>query len=116
MSITAYHYYHFSYFYTHVIFFIYNLLERSDTLFKGKCELCNCFNCSYVIKNMIFHGPILNQVGTKPLYKAKNPSFLKVYKNNKICVILLRIKNIYLIFQIIYLYKAIYATTINMRW
>lgn len=39
---------------------------------------------------MIFHGPILNQVGTKPLYKAKNPSFLKVYKKNKICMILLK--------------------------
>lgn len=43
-------------------------------------ESSSFFNCSYVIKNIIFHGPILNQVGTKPLYKAKNPSFLKVCK------------------------------------
>lgn len=52
------------------------------------CESSSFFNCSYVIKNIIFHGPILNQVGTKPLYKAKNPSFLKVYKNNKIHIII----------------------------
>lgn len=48
---------------------------------------------------MIFHGPILNQVGTKPLYKAKNPSFLKVYKKNKIRIILLKkTKHMYIIF------------------
>lgn len=86
------------------------------------------FNCSYVIKNIIFHGPILNQVGTKPLYKAKNPSFLKVYKKNKIHIIIKKNKKkyahffldlyiyIYLILDIIYLYKAIYATIINMWW
>lgn len=67
---------------------------------------------------MIFHGPILNQVGTKPLYKAKNPSFLKVYKKNEIRMILLKRTKTYVhnILNHIYLYKAIYATIINMRW
>lgn len=32
------------------------------------------------MKNIIFHGPILKKVGTKPLYRAKNPSFLIVYE------------------------------------
>ena len=36
------------------------------------------------MKNIIFHGPILKNVGTKPLYSAKNPSFLIVceFKTN----------------------------------
>lgn len=31
------------------------------------------------MKNIIFHGPILNHVGIKPLYSARIPSFLIVY-------------------------------------
>lgn len=38
----------------------------------------NCLSCSYVMKNMIFHGPMRNHVGMKPLYSANNPSLRTV--------------------------------------
>lgn len=59
---------------------------------------------------MIFHGPILNHVGTKPLYSARTPSFLIVYMKHKI--ILLK-ENIFLK-EYKFFYKAIYLNqTIN---
>lgn len=39
--------------------------------FISKCNWraiqCICFSCSYVMKNIMFHGPILTHVGIKPL-------------------------------------------------
>lgn len=39
----------------------------------------NCFNCSYVIKKMMFQGPMRNQVGINPLYSAEKPSLRTVW-------------------------------------
>lgn len=37
-----------------------------------------CFSCSYVRKNITFHGPMRNHVGMKPLYSARKPSLRTV--------------------------------------
>lgn len=72
------------------------------------------------MKNIIFHGPILNHVGINPLYKAENPSFFTVWKlkNRSACnaLYICQYNMVYIIGTLPYLNETIDTSGIDVSW